>query len=85
MALKKTIQSSFGIEIPNAYHRVGRIQIVSKSEMSFATNAFVNGDANIPVETKSHNCTYALDGGNAIAQAYNHLKTLPEFSGATDC
>jgi hypothetical protein len=22
---------------------------------------------------------------NFIAQAYNHLKTLPEFAGATDC
>lgn len=23
--------------------------------------------------------------GNTWAQAYNHLKTLPEFAGATDC
>lgn len=26
-----------------------------------------------------------LNGGNFIAQAYFHLKTLPEFAGATDC
>jgi hypothetical protein len=26
-----------------------------------------------------------LDGANFIKQAYEHLKTLPEFSGATDC
>lgn len=26
-----------------------------------------------------------LDGPNFIAQAYEHLKTLPEFSDATDC
>jgi hypothetical protein len=26
-----------------------------------------------------------LDGKNFIAQAYEHLKTLPEFAGATDC
>jgi hypothetical protein len=28
---------------------------------------------------------YDIDGDNPIAQAYLHLKTLPEFAGATDC
>lgn len=27
----------------------------------------------------------SLSGDNFIAQAYDHLKTLPEFEGATDC
>lgn len=27
----------------------------------------------------------SLDGKNFIAQAYDHLKTLPEFAGAEDC
>jgi hypothetical protein len=26
-----------------------------------------------------------LNGENFIAQAYQHLKILPEFAGATDC
>jgi hypothetical protein len=26
-----------------------------------------------------------LNGKNFIAQAYDHLKTLPEFAGAIDC
>lgn len=26
-----------------------------------------------------------MDGPNFIKQAYEHLKTLPEFSGAVDC
>jgi len=26
-----------------------------------------------------------LNGNNFIAQAYEHLKTLPEFSGVVDC
>ena len=26
-----------------------------------------------------------LTGGNFIQQAYNYLKTLPEFAGSTDC
>ena len=85
MALKKTIQSNFGLEIPNAYHRVGRIQIVNKSEMTFVVSAFIDDKANISAEEKSHTCAYVLSGNNPIAQAYAHLKTLPEFAGANDC
>jgi hypothetical protein len=85
MALKKTIQSNFGIEISNAYHRIGRIQIVNKSEMTFVVNAFVNSETTIPVEVNSYSCAYDLAGGNALAQAYAYLKTLPDFAGSTDC
>jgi hypothetical protein len=28
---------------------------------------------------------YDIDGENPVRQAYLHLKTLPEFAGATDC
>lgn len=35
--------------------------------------------------SQSFSCALALDGGNPIAQAYNHLKTLPEFSNAVNC
>jgi hypothetical protein len=85
MALKKTIQSNFGLEISNAYHRVGRIQIVNKTEMTFVANAFVDDKTDVPVETKLHTCEYDLAGNNALAQAYTYLKTLPAFAGATDC
>lgn len=85
MALQKTIQSNFGLEIPNAYNRIGRIQIVNKAEMTFVVSAFINSEADVPVEATSHTCAYVLSGNNPIAQAYAHLKTLPEFAGATDC
>ena len=29
--------------------------------------------------------SYSIDGKNPIAQAYEHLKTLPEFQNAKDC
>ncbi len=85
MALQKTIQSNFGLEIQNAYHRVGRIQIVNKTEMTFSVSAFIDDKANLPVEATSHTCPYDLTGENALSQAYIYLKTLPEFAGATDC
>lgn len=34
---------------------------------------------------KDYNFAPSMDGGNFIAQAYTHLKTLPEFAGAVDC
>jgi hypothetical protein len=34
---------------------------------------------------REYSFTPNLDAGNFIAQAYEHLKTLPEFSGAIDC
>jgi hypothetical protein len=32
-----------------------------------------------------HGCPYDIEGDNPIKQAYEHLKTLPEFEGAIDC
>jgi len=34
---------------------------------------------------KDYNFAPSMDGGNFIAQAYLHLKSLPEFAGAADC
>lgn len=34
---------------------------------------------------KNFNFAPNMDGDNFIRQAYKHLKTLPEFAGATDC
>jgi hypothetical protein len=34
---------------------------------------------------KDYNFAPSMDGGNFIAQAYLHLKSLPEFDGAADC
>jgi hypothetical protein len=34
---------------------------------------------------KIYEFAHDLDGSNYIKQAYEHLKTLPEFAGATNC
>lgn len=33
----------------------------------------------------SFECAYDISGENPLAQAYAHLKTLPEFVDALDC
>ena len=85
MALKKqlvkTISGFDGQLSTEAYFRVSRLS-GDKHNMS----ALVTGVA-------SENQVYAiehlfvpdLNGKNFIAQAYDHLKTLPEFAGAIDC
>lgn len=37
------------------------------------------------LDSQSFTFTPSMSGGNFIAQAYEHLKTLSEFAGATDC
>lgn len=84
MALKKDITTRQGIEIKDAYFRVVSVRLNSKSGMEYVV-AFSKDAQSPAIDSTSHDCAYALVGANPIAQAYEHLKTLPEFAGATDC
>jgi len=46
---------------------------------------FYDKDGTEIVSVKSYGFVPNMDGKNFIAQAYDYLKTLPEFAGATDC
>jgi hypothetical protein len=56
----------------------------SKEAVSFALSIFKKKDG---VLLQKQEYVYAIDleGPNLIKQAYQFLKTLPEFSDATDC
>ena len=87
MALEKTTTVSDGLGqdavISNAYIRVDSVS-GGKDNLSILVNSYK--DKNLaPIKTSRFLFQPAMDGGNFIAQAYNHLKTLPEFAGATDC
>ena len=84
MALKKTVVTAHGLTVADAYHRVESVQLPSKNEMQFVVRSYADQSKPFFAE-KSFGCAYDLIGANPIAQAYNHLKTLPEFAGATDC
>lgn len=84
MALKKTIQTPFGIEVVDAYHRVEAVRLQGKTQMQFNVYAYADSTKQFVVETLE-TAPYDLAGGNPIEQAYAHLKTLPEFSDAVDC
>jgi hypothetical protein len=84
MALKKYSTTIFGVNVTDAYHRVEGLQFINKTKMQFQVRASLDG-------VKPHfldivyECAYDIQGDNPFKQAYNHLKTLPEFENATDC
>lgn len=87
MALKKTITllTNLGTEatFSDAYIRVDNVKV----EKDFAralvqTHKEKGGQV---LQQKGYSFEYKLNGLNAIAQTYEHLKTLPEFAGAIDC
>jgi len=84
MALSKTIETIYGFQAVNAYHRVEAVTLTSKSQISFYVRSYAAADKPFFAEDVL-SCAYALDGENPIKQAYAHLKTLPAFAGATDC
>lgn len=87
MALKKQISlvDNFGIlvDIGISYIRVEKVD-ASKTK-AFASVSFNNEDAEKNFITQLYEFQPNLNGQNFIAQAYVHLKTMPEFAGATDC
>jgi hypothetical protein len=83
MALKKNEPTQFGFDVPNAYQRVENIKL-RKTCMDFQVSVY-SDVTKTAFNYKSYACAYDIDGANPIAQAYAHLKTLPEFAGAVDC
>lgn len=85
MALEKTFTTEHGIVVNNAYHKVENLIIRNKTQMEFNVKVFVSKEQSLPFEMLAFSCWYSIEGVNPIKQAYEHLKTLPEFAGATDC
>jgi hypothetical protein len=81
MALSKTTTFK-GVTIADAYHRVWGVTL-TKTEISFGLGIHASTDADM-IDSTSHSCAYDIAGENPIKQAYEHLKTLPEFAGAAD-
>jgi len=97
MALKKliSVEGSSTVQTPYGSFDGGRskvnidayikvVEVTSTKEEAVAKVVF--SDSKIKFEKQYIVSVSVSDGSkNFIAQAYEHLKTLPEFSGATDC
>jgi len=79
MALEKTIEYK-GISISNAYIKIGRFEGI-KDQLTFGVWYQASASSE-PFNSKTLTCAYDLSGKNPISQAYDYIKTLPEFLGA---
>jgi len=85
MALKKTVTTEQGFEANGAYHRVEGVRLNGKTSMSFQIRSYKDAKDCLAFSDAMHICAYDIEGKNPIAQAYEYLKTLPDFTGAIDC
>jgi hypothetical protein len=86
---KSVIKTSMGT-IQNGIQKVSfaaYIKVLNVSGNKNQVTASVNFKNNSYQFTKEYEVPVSVENGspNFIAQAYNHLKTLPDFAGATDC
>lgn len=82
MALKKNFEHN-GVKVDGGYIKVSSIA-GDKNSISI-TLSYAVDSAHGALKTERLGFVPSMDGGNFIAQAYAHLKTLPEFAGAVDC
>lgn len=89
MALCKNIKQDDGV-VTN-YHRILFIQITTNQHNSVVVMSYVDEESRTAPRTDNfrpycRTITYETDYDPAmtIEGAYNYLKTLPEFEGATD-
>jgi hypothetical protein len=61
-----------------------KVETVGGNKLEQLVNVSIKNDAGV---TKNFSCSFVPDmtGDNFIAQAYRHLKTLPDFVNAEDC
>jgi|APSaa5957512535_1039671.scaffolds.fasta_scaffold51932_1 hypothetical protein len=83
MALQKTVTTNNGFDAPDAYHRVEGIEFINKTTMRFRIRSH-KATGLSPFADEGAECAYDVNGENPFAQAYAHLKTLTEFTGASD-
>ena len=86
---KSVIQTSIGT-IDNGNQKVSfsayiKVVSIGGDKSQIIANVEFTGD--VAQFTKQYNVPVSVNSGakNFIAQVYEHLKTLPEFAGATDC
>jgi len=81
MALQATIQYA-GVSISNAYLKVSSLS-GNKNRVTFTLVSFNQQDGE-QITKQKFTFEPDMNGENFIRQAYLHLKSLPEFSGAGD-
>jgi hypothetical protein len=86
MALRKNVTVTvYGkqIEFSDAYIKIDAVQ--GNKETMSALVVFLDNQDGAKCYENTYSFAHLLEDKNVIQQAYNYLKTLPEFYGAEDC
>lgn len=74
-----------GIPVSQAYVTVELPTVaLDKASISFGV-WFRSSREHVHFHADTYQAPYSLESGDPFEQAYEHLKTLPEFEGCTDC
>lgn len=83
MSLSKSVTFK-GITVNSCIIEVGAVSILEDHEtMSFVVN-YKAGEEYESFDSVAYSCVYDITGADPITQAYAYLKTLDDFSGATE-
>lgn len=86
MALQMNYQTQdqFGnnVVLSNCYIKVSKVS-GDKNTVSAYVDFIINSEDGGAIQ-RLHKFSPDMNGANFIQQAYEHLKTLPEFAGAAD-
>ncbi len=84
MALQKTILTPQGFTAVDAYITCENVRLIGKDLVEF--QIAYGKEKGLPSFNQSNRTApYDIEGANPFKQAYEFLKTLPEFSDAVDC
>lgn len=84
MALQKAV-TFHGVELPNAYHRVVHVaNSRARGDSVILVDVFANAPAANGESLQTSTVIAAYNPDLTVCDAYDHLKTLPEYEGAVD-
>lgn len=87
MALSKTVvKTIYGkeIQLEGAYITIGKLS-GNKNGMQISVDVFTDTTKSEIIDNYQYSFIPLLNGDNFIAQAYEYLKTLPEYADIIDC
>lgn len=92
MGLSKTINTDFGIQVVDAFHKITRVtadenaQTISLQVETYTSeNAYEEGKSTLDIKNITISGeSYLSIKAKVFSDFYTYLKTLPDFEGATD-
>lgn len=87
MALQQFITHDVRLIGPTKFNAYIKVSSVAggKENMAAEVHYLKDNASGDLIKVENYNFEPDIDGDNFIKQAYHYLKTLPEFSDATDC